>query len=53
MTGNENLFSTKDENFKSKIQLGDDKLLEVDVKGAMEFHTKEGIKSSNYIYYTP
>ena len=30
MTGNEKLFSAKDGSFKSKIQLGDDKSLEVE-----------------------
>eukprot|EP00253_Pinus_taeda_P028318 PITA_28318 len=53
MTGNEKLFSAKDGSFKSKIQLGDDKSLEVAAKGAMEVQTKEGIKSIHDIYYTP
>ena len=53
MTGNEKLFSAKDGSFKSKIQLGDDKSLEVATKGAMEVQTKEGIKSIHDIYYTP
>jgi len=53
MKGNEKLFSAKDGSFKSKIQLGDDKSLEVAAKGAMEVQTKEGIKSIHDIYYTP
>ena len=53
MTGNEKLFSAKDGSFKSKVKLGDDKYLEVAAKGAMEIHTKEGIKSIHDIYYTP
>ena len=42
-----------DESFKSKIKLGDEKALEVSAKGAMEVHTKEGMKSVKDIYYTP
>jgi len=38
---NERLFSTKDGSFKSKIELGDDKPLEVASKGAMEAQKKE------------
>lgn len=53
MSGNKKLFSTMDESFKSKIKLGDDKALEVSAKGAMEVHTKEGMKSVKDIYYTP
>eukprot|EP00253_Pinus_taeda_P016753 PITA_16753 len=53
MTRNEKLFSAKDGSFKSKIQLGDDKSLEVASKEAMEVQTKEGIKSIHEIYYTP
>jgi hypothetical protein len=44
MSRNKELFSTMDESFKSKIKLGHDKALEVVAKGAMEFHTKEGMK---------
>ena len=41
-----------DESFKSKIKLGDDsKTLEVYAKRAMEFHTKDGMKSD--VHYTP
>jgi hypothetical protein len=53
MSGNKKLFSTMDGSFKSKIKLGDDKALEVVAKGAMEVHTKEGMKSVKDIYYTP
>ena len=53
MTENENLFSTKDGSFKSKVQLGDDKPLEVVAKGAMEVQKKCVIKSIHDIYYTP
>jgi hypothetical protein len=53
MSGNKKLFSTMDESFKSKIKLGDDKALEASTKGAMEVHTKEGMKSVKDIYYTP
>ena len=46
------IFSTMDESFKSKIKLGDDsKTLEVYAKRAMEFHTKDGMKSD--VHYTP
>jgi hypothetical protein len=41
-----------DESFKSKIKVGDEKELEVAAKGAMEIHTKEGMKSVKNIYYT-
>eukprot|EP00253_Pinus_taeda_P031276 PITA_31276 len=53
MKRNEKLFSAKDGSFKSKIQLGDDKSLELAAKGSMEVQTKEGIKSIHDIYYTP
>ena len=53
MPGNEKLFSTMDGSFKSKIKLSDHKALEVVEKGAMEVHTKEGMKSVKDIYYTP
>eukprot|EP00253_Pinus_taeda_P005517 PITA_05517 len=39
-SGNEKLFSAKDGSFKSKIQLSDDKSLEVAAKGAMELCEK-------------
>ena len=42
-----------EEIFKSKIKMVDDKALEVSAKGAMEVHTKEGMKSVKDIYYTP
>eukprot|EP00253_Pinus_taeda_P001749 PITA_01749 len=51
--GNEKLFSAKDGSFKSMIELGDDKPLEVAAKRAMEVKTKEGIKSIHNIYYNP
>lgn len=41
MIGNEKLFSAKNGSFKSKIQLGDDKSLEVVAKGAMEVQKKK------------
>jgi hypothetical protein len=53
MSVNKKLFSTMDESFKSKINLGDDKALEVVAKGAMEVDTKEGMKRDKEIYYTP
>jgi hypothetical protein len=53
MSGNNKLFSTMDESFKSKIKVGDDKALEVSAKGAMQVHTEEGMKSVKDIYYTP
>ena len=42
-----------DENFKSKIKLGDENKLEVSIKGDMELHKKECMKSVKDIYYTP
>jgi hypothetical protein len=39
-----------DESFKSNIKVCDDKTFEVSVKGAMEVHTKEGMKSVKDIY---
>jgi hypothetical protein len=45
MSRNKKLFSTMYGSFKSKIKLGDDKELEFVAKGAMEVHTKEGMKS--------
>ena len=53
MTGNEKLFSIKDGSFKSKVQLGDDKPMEVVAKGSMEVQTNEGIQSIHDIYYIP
>jgi hypothetical protein len=52
MSRNKELFYTMDESFKSKIKVGDEKELEVAAKGAMEVHTKEGMKSVKNIYYT-
>ncbi|XP_074362888.1 uncharacterized protein LOC141703205 [Apium graveolens] len=54
MTGKKELFSKLDKRYKSKVKIGDGKMLKIEGKGIITFYSKEG-KSSNItdVHYVP
>ena len=53
MTGYKQLFEELDETYKLKVRLGDDKMIQVEGKGKVAVHTKNGMRYLHNVYFIP